>query len=206
MAESKFIESLRERISKEPGSRLFLTLAEELIKRDLYEDAISVLERGLAASPDFAGAHLTLAGLYAAKKEYQKALSEYSEAKRIFPSSLTALRGLASAYRGSGDMDAASEAYKEVLLIDPLDQYAAEFLANYQPASSLECIEDPEVVEAADFCTEENSACEIIDQTDQFKEQRDEETISRLNSLLDGIKRAFAFPESGSSAVADARR
>ncbi|MDX9713815.1 MAG: tetratricopeptide repeat protein [Dissulfurispiraceae bacterium] len=200
MAESRFIETLRERISNEPGSRLFLTLAEELIKRDLHDEAANILERGLAASPDFAGAHLTLAGLYALKKDYQKAIYEYSEAKRIFPSSLTALRGIAAAYKDHGDMDAAADAYREVLLLDPLDQQAAEFIEIFG-AKTVQVIEEPEVIEVEHLYTDQTSDIEIIDQTEQFNEQKNEETIGRLSSLLDGIKRAFALSDNSSAII-----
>ncbi|MCE5312917.1 MAG: hypothetical protein LLF86_07185 [Nitrospiraceae bacterium] len=205
MSESKFIESLRERIRQEPGSRLFLTLAEELIKRDMYEEAAETLERGLAVSPDFAGAHLTLAKLYASRREFGKALFEYEEAKRIFPSSLTALRGIAAVYRDSGEADAAAEAYREVLLIDPLDQFASEFIDSYIPKKAPACIDEPELVESDDFDTAEKPVYEVIDQSEQYREDRKTETISRLNNLLEGIKKTFAFPEGGRSAVSNSR-
>lgn len=197
MSESKFIESLRGRIRKEPGSRLFLTLAEELIKRGMDDEAAEELERGLAVSPDFAGAHLTLAKLYFKKREFNKALSEYEEAKRIFPSSLTALRGMAAVHRDSGDAESAANIYREVLLIDPFDQYASEFLESYIPKAEPACIDEPEVVEASDFETTEKPVYDVIDQSEQYRAEKKAETIGRLNSLLNGIKKAFAFSEAG---------
>lgn len=199
MSESKFIESLKDRIRKEPGSRLFLTLAEELIKRDMDDEAVKELERGLAVSPDFAGAHLTLAKLYFKKREFSQALSEYQEAKRIFPSSLTALRGMAAVYRDSGDVESAADVYREVLLIDPFDRYASEFLESYIPQKEPVCIDEPEVVEAADFEATEKPVYDVIDQSEQYRAEKKAETIGRLNSLRNGIKKAFAFNEAGDS-------
>ncbi|HMK55620.1 MAG TPA: tetratricopeptide repeat protein [Dissulfurispiraceae bacterium] len=72
-----FIERLRERVRKAPGSRLFLSLAEELKKRDSHEEAISVLKSGIEQSPSFVAAKLTL-GRWLLKEE------KLEEAKKAF--------------------------------------------------------------------------------------------------------------------------
>jgi predicted Zn-dependent protease len=45
------LDELRHRVRAEPGSRLFLGLAEELLRRGEREEALAVLEAGLAARP-----------------------------------------------------------------------------------------------------------------------------------------------------------
>ena len=45
------VDELRRRVREEPGSRLFLGLAEELLRRGEREEALGVLEAGLAARP-----------------------------------------------------------------------------------------------------------------------------------------------------------
>jgi predicted Zn-dependent protease len=45
------VDELRRRVREEPGSRLFLGLAEELLRRGEREEALAVLEAGLAARP-----------------------------------------------------------------------------------------------------------------------------------------------------------
>jgi predicted Zn-dependent protease len=45
------LDELRHRVREEPGSRLFLGLAEELLRRGEREEALAVLEAGLAARP-----------------------------------------------------------------------------------------------------------------------------------------------------------
>ncbi|HEX2465540.1 MAG TPA: tetratricopeptide repeat protein [Thermoanaerobaculia bacterium] len=45
------VDELRRRVRDEPGSRLFLGLAEELLRRGEREEALAVLEAGLAARP-----------------------------------------------------------------------------------------------------------------------------------------------------------
>ncbi|HMK61541.1 MAG TPA: tetratricopeptide repeat protein [Dissulfurispiraceae bacterium] len=72
-----FIEKLRERVRKTPGSPLFLSLAEELQKRDAHEEAIAVLKSGIEQSPSFVAAKLTL-GRWLFKEE------KLDEAKKAF--------------------------------------------------------------------------------------------------------------------------
>jgi predicted Zn-dependent protease len=45
------LEDLRRRVREDPGSRLFLGLAEELLRRGEREEALGVLEAGLAVRP-----------------------------------------------------------------------------------------------------------------------------------------------------------
>ena len=54
------IDELRRRIEREPGSRLFSQLAEELRKEGDLTEAIRVARAGLAAHPNYPSARLTL--------------------------------------------------------------------------------------------------------------------------------------------------
>jgi tetratricopeptide (TPR) repeat protein len=62
--DSKYIHQLKTALSLDPGSKLFLSFAEELRKHDHPEDAILTLQDGLKKRPDYAAAHLTLGRWY----------------------------------------------------------------------------------------------------------------------------------------------
>jgi hypothetical protein len=59
-AGSPRVEELRKRLEKDPGSRLFAQLAEELRKDGQLEDAIDVCHAGLAKHPNYPSARITL--------------------------------------------------------------------------------------------------------------------------------------------------
>jgi uncharacterized protein HemY len=54
------IDDLRRRLEKEPGSRLFAQLAEELRKDGELEEAIRVSRAGLQKHPSYPSARMTL--------------------------------------------------------------------------------------------------------------------------------------------------
>ena len=60
MAENPRIEELRRRLEREPGSRLFAQLAEELRKDGNHAEAIRVARAGLAQQPNYPSARMTL--------------------------------------------------------------------------------------------------------------------------------------------------
>jgi Flp pilus assembly protein TadD len=55
-----YIEKLKEMVSDNPDSKLFLTLAEELRKRGENEEATAVIKAGINKNPSFVSARLTL--------------------------------------------------------------------------------------------------------------------------------------------------
>ena len=62
--DSLYIKRLKERLRQSPDSKVFLSLAEELRKKDRIEDAITVLIDGVKKNPDFIAARLTLGRWY----------------------------------------------------------------------------------------------------------------------------------------------
>ncbi len=61
MDDTPRIADLRKKLDKDPGSRLFAQLAEELRKEGRFEDAIAVAQTGLQKNPNYPSARLTLA-------------------------------------------------------------------------------------------------------------------------------------------------
>ena len=60
MAPNPRIEELRKRLEKEPASRLFAQLAEELRKEGELAEAIRVCREGLQKHPNYPSARMTL--------------------------------------------------------------------------------------------------------------------------------------------------
>ncbi len=89
-----YIEKLRERVIENPGSRLFLTLAEELRKRDEQEEAMMVLRDGIGKNPSFSAARLTLGRWLLKDGKSEEAKSEFSAVLELSPGDRFAARYL----------------------------------------------------------------------------------------------------------------
>src|SRR6185369_712154 len=95
------IDELRKRLEKEPGSRLFAQLAEELRKDGQLEEAINVCRAGLQKHPNYPSARITLAralidsgDLAAARAELEGVLQAAPDnilARKLFEECLAAM-------------------------------------------------------------------------------------------------------------------
>jgi len=100
-----YIEKLRERVLANPGSKLILTLAEELKKRGEQEEALMMLKVGIAQNPAFAAARLTLGRWFLKDDKLDEARKEFSAVLQVSPGDKFALRYLKEidAKRGGGE-------------------------------------------------------------------------------------------------------
>jgi tetratricopeptide (TPR) repeat protein len=89
-----YIEKLRERVLANPGSKLILTLAEELKKRGEQEEALLVLKEGIAQNPAFAAARLTLGRWFLKDDKLDEARKEFSAVLEVSPGDKFALHYL----------------------------------------------------------------------------------------------------------------
>ncbi len=87
MEDNIYIKRLREKISENPASKLFLSLAEELWKRDRGDEAIKILLSGIERNPDFLTARLTLVKWYIKRGMFSEAEREFKEIKERFTDS-----------------------------------------------------------------------------------------------------------------------
>lgn len=79
MGDSLYIKRLKERLRQNPDSKVFLSLAEELRKKDRMDEAIAVLIDGIKKHPDFIAARLTLGRWYLLSNMLSEAQKEFSE-------------------------------------------------------------------------------------------------------------------------------
>jgi len=89
MEYSIYIERLKERLKNNPDSLIFLSLAEELKKRERIEEAVKILENGIQKRPDFNAARLALGRLYLLKGMYLKAEKEFSTITEMNPDNIS---------------------------------------------------------------------------------------------------------------------
>jgi tetratricopeptide (TPR) repeat protein len=124
-----FIEKLRDRVRESPGSRLFLTLAEELKKRGEYEEAFMVLRDGIEKNPAFLSARLTLGRWYLKDNKLDDARKEFSAVVEVSPGDKFALRYLSEIETklSAGKSDA------KLRTIDRLNQFREAIHHRFNP-------------------------------------------------------------------------
>ena len=88
MAENPRVEELRRRLDKEPGSRLFAQLAEELRKEGELGEAIRVSRTGLSLHPNYPSARMTLGRALLDSGDLPAARAEFEAVLRGAPDNI----------------------------------------------------------------------------------------------------------------------
>lgn len=122
------ISELKEKVAKDPSSKLFVPLAEEYRKAGMYEEAIKVLEDGLERQPKYTSARVALGKIYLEKGSLDNARAEFEAVVSSVPDNLYAQRKLADIMRQKGQTEAAIEQYRRVLKLNPMDEEAQMIL------------------------------------------------------------------------------
>jgi tetratricopeptide (TPR) repeat protein len=99
-----FIEKLKGMVKSAPDSKLFLTLAEELKKRDENEEAMAVLTAGIRNNPAFVAARLTLGRWYLKDGLFPEARKEFTRVLELDPGDKFAARYIREADKKIGDV------------------------------------------------------------------------------------------------------
>ncbi|HMS83489.1 MAG TPA: tetratricopeptide repeat protein [Nitrospira sp.] len=128
------IDRLALALAKEPGSKVFIPLAEEYGKAGRWEEAVVVLEDGLKAYPGFITAMVALGRAYEQVNQPVKAKAILEEAIKVSPDNLRAHRTLAKLYAAQGTKDAAIRSCNVILAVNPQDQEALALRASFDHA------------------------------------------------------------------------
>jgi tetratricopeptide (TPR) repeat protein len=123
------IDRLALAFAKEPGSKVFIPLAEEYGKAGMWEEAVAVLEDGLKVNPGFITAMVALGRAYEQLNQPVKAKAILEEAIKSSPDNLRAHRILAKLYGAQGAKEAAIRSCDVILSIHPHDQEALSLRA-----------------------------------------------------------------------------
>ncbi|PYQ49599.1 MAG: hypothetical protein DMF78_17830, partial [Acidobacteria bacterium] len=122
------IDELRKKLDKEPGSRLFAQLAEELRKEGELEEAIQVARDGLKKHPNYPSARITLGRALLDTGDLAAAKAEFETVLKAAPDNIVASRYLAECLEGLGDIEGATGRYKLTLQLAPGDKQASSRL------------------------------------------------------------------------------
>jgi tetratricopeptide (TPR) repeat protein len=115
------LDELRRRLEKDPGSRLFAQLAEQLRKEGELEEAIGVARAGLEKHPTYPSARLTLGRALLDSGDATAARAELDAAVQGAPDNILASRVLAETLETLGELKAAVEQFRATLVMAPGD-------------------------------------------------------------------------------------
>ena len=197
MESSSYIKKLRERLSHQPGSRLFLSLAEELRKLDMGNEAVEILMDGIGKDPDFLAARLTLGRWYLQSDRFAEALEQFSAVLEKAPGNNFAFKGLAEANRALGKISVFHHAptpachgteIPEPVLSELVEGERLIALGHYSPA--MELYKEMLIDNPGDkrILQRKEELVALI----SFLGKDKEGIIKRLNRLLEAIKTHFA--------------
>lgn len=145
------IDRLALAFAKDPGSKVFIPLAEEYGKAGMWEEAVAVLEDGLKTYPGFITAMVALGRAYEQMNQPVQAKAILEEAIKLSPDNLRAHRILAKLYAAQGAKEAAIRSCNVILSINPHDQEALSLRAGLdaptahraEPSSQRQLREQP---------------------------------------------------------------
>ncbi len=123
------IDRLKEKISKDPNSKLFVPLAEEYKKAGMFDEAIDALNQGLERQPNYLSARVSLGKIYIERGMPAEARTEFEQVIAAIPDNLYAHKKLAEIYRDLGEQQHAIREFKTVLQLNPMDEWAAASLS-----------------------------------------------------------------------------
>jgi tetratricopeptide (TPR) repeat protein len=106
------IQDLKRRIELDPGSRLFVSLAEEYRKSGRLAEALSTLQRGLLTHPNYLSAQVALGRAYLESGQVTEAIATFSRVLVADPGNLVSAKSLADIYLSRGESVEAIKKYK----------------------------------------------------------------------------------------------
>jgi len=100
------------RVEREPGSRYFVPLADELRKAGRLPDAIATLESGLVVHPGYVAARIALARAYLEAGRIESSMEAFARALADDPSNLVAAKALGDLHLSRGEPLEALKRYR----------------------------------------------------------------------------------------------
>jgi tetratricopeptide (TPR) repeat protein len=135
------IRAMTAQLAQDPGSLVFLPLAEALRRRGQLDAALIVAERGATRYPELADAHDVLARIRADRGEGDSAFDAWTAALRVAPDHLGAHKGLAFLFYRAGDVHRSLKHLTRALELAPQDGSLA---AAVERIRSVVAAEEPE--------------------------------------------------------------
>jgi len=126
------IRDLERRLDLDPGSRLFVSLAEEYRKVGRVKDALSSLQKGLLAHPGYVAAQVALGRIYVEANQATDAIATFTKVLVADPANLVAAKSLADIHMARNDNLEALKKYKLYRAISG-DRKVDEVIARLEP-------------------------------------------------------------------------
>lgn len=120
------LAELRRRWQAEPGSRVFLQLAEGYRRADRHAEAVEVLEKGVAQHPDHVSAHVALGRVRLDMGEPGNAAKALERALELDVTNLVANKLLIEAYLARGERERARQRLDLYRLLNDSDPDLAD--------------------------------------------------------------------------------
>jgi tetratricopeptide (TPR) repeat protein len=118
------IDRLATQLAKDPHSKVFMPLAEEYGKVEMWQEAAGVLEDGLKLYPGFITAMVALGRAYDHMGQATKARAILEESVKLSPENLRAHRTLIKIYTSQGLNESALQSCAVILAVNPRDEEA----------------------------------------------------------------------------------
>lgn len=188
------IDKLREKVDKDPNSRLYVPLAEEYRKEGRMDEAIEVLQKGLERHPGYMSARVSLGKIYHAKGQLEEARTEFESVVKSIPDNLYAHKKLAEIYRDTGKMDLAVKAFRTVLKLNPMDEETINSLRDLEGGSA----EQPMDKLQGPAATSEESPFEtmVLEQSTHDQPTVEEPVVEPVVETEESLEEMDAFKES----------
>jgi len=122
VADTARIDDLRRRLDREPGSRVFAQLAEELRKAGQLPEAVRVARQGLLVHPGYPSARMTLGRALMDMRDLRGARAEFEAVLRGANDNILASRFLGECLEGLGDLGSALLQFRATLRLAPGDR------------------------------------------------------------------------------------
>lgn len=116
------IESLKERIARDPLSRAFLQLAEEYRRQGRYQEAVRVCLEGLERHPTYHTARISLGRTHMEAGDLANARRAFADVLELQPENHLAGKLLAEVQKKTLDLAGAAETYRTILRYYPGDR------------------------------------------------------------------------------------
>jgi len=172
------IERLKEKISKDPNSKLFVPLAEEYKKTGMFDEAIDALIQGLERQPNYLSARVSLGKIYIERGMPAEARAEFEQVIAAIPDNLYAHKKLAEIYRDLGERQNAIREFKTVLQLNPMDEWASASLSAIEEGPEIPAQEPaPKIIPETPTPEHESFLMgNDIDQPGESREKGEEQT------------------------------
>lgn len=177
------IERLKEKINKDPNSKLFVPLAEEYKKAGMFDEAIDALIQGLERQPNYLSARVSLGKIYIERGMPAEARTEFEQVIAAIPDNLYAHKKLAEIYRDLGERQNAVKAFKTVLQLNPMDEWASASLSAIEQGPEIRT-EEPAQKAVPETTSPEPGSFFIGNSIDQPGESREKEEEQKMDAKV----------------------